>query len=202
MPIQPYSEWSRHPERTTYLREHYGQDSAAAIAKALGISRNAVIGRARRLGLACVPAAVHAFQSEAAKNRPRVERGPLPWRHPARRPQHHQPQDAVNEMREIISSPVSIYDAGEHHCRAIVGQVSEGIALFCGAPKQDGYSYCPGHVERYFMPPRPRYCASSVQVASPVKVEAGPVPLNERQPAKAAGSEPVPLRVILAAGGL
>jgi hypothetical protein len=53
----------------------------------------------------------------------------------------------------IASRPVSLLQAQDHHCRAIVGE-RDGIALYCGADKQSGSSFCPGHYARYYLPLR------------------------------------------------
>jgi hypothetical protein len=57
------------------------------------------------------------------------------------------------EQFPIVSRPVSLLRAEEHHCRAIVGE-SDGIALYCGADRQAGSSFCPGHYARFYLPLR------------------------------------------------
>jgi hypothetical protein len=57
------------------------------------------------------------------------------------------------ELFPIVSRPVSLLKAQEHHCRAIVGH-DGAIALYCGADKQFGSSFCPGHYARFYLPTR------------------------------------------------
>jgi hypothetical protein len=57
------------------------------------------------------------------------------------------------EPDPIVSRPVSLLKAQDHHCRAIVGE-DGGIAIYCGAAKQAGSSFCPGHYARFYLPTR------------------------------------------------
>lgn len=51
----------------------------------------------------------------------------------------------------ICCRPVSLLDAQPHQCRAIVGEEhGNGIAVYCGADKREGSSYCAGHHALYF----------------------------------------------------
>ncbi|HEY1896908.1 MAG TPA: GcrA family cell cycle regulator [Terracidiphilus sp.] len=144
-PIPGSSTWTEAQDE--YLREHYGQDlSARQIGNELCLSRNAVIGRARRLGIEVVP---RPRNPERPRRRASPKRG-VP------RPADPQPPRATEmsaELFPIVSRPVSLLQAQDHHCRAIVGE-RDGIALYCGADKQSGSSFCPGHYARFYLPMR------------------------------------------------
>ena len=148
MQIRHSSVWSS--EQDQYLREHYKRDrSATQIAADLGKgSRNAVIGRAYRLGLQIngIPPEeieqrrerVRELQRAAAAKRGRLVKVRP---HPVCRPDH--------PKQKLTVGAVSILKAKDHHCRAIVGEVSVGIALYCGARKVEGSSYCAKHRAAY-----------------------------------------------------
>ena len=118
------------PERIDQLRELCAEGlSFAAVGEALGISKNAAIGKALRIGINKT-AAPHP-----ARRRPRQQRSL------SRRGL------ALKEIRwgkTATGASVALLDLREHHCRWPVS--SEGVTtLFCGAPKIDGAPYCPAH---------------------------------------------------------
>jgi hypothetical protein len=124
-----------------------GTRSALQIGEALGISRKAVIGKCRRMGIALRSPRV------ATTARPRGERGQLL---PAGVPAPQRVEKAASEAprpapRPVVVPPpppapalvcegVSLFDLPANGCRWPVA-----ASLYCGAPKVPGRSYCSVH---------------------------------------------------------
>ena len=134
------------PERDEQLRALWAAGwSAGKIAKELtGVSRCAVIGRARRMGLARRNRQpVHRVERAKPRHRPKPRerikmqliRGPEPPPAPAPLP----PQ----------CKPVHFMDLANHHCRYPLWEDGSDWSerMFCGATAQEGSSWCPYHHE-------------------------------------------------------
>ena len=111
-------------------------------------SRNAVIGRAARIGLPPKPLVEGRVIPLAAANRPKVapkvERLRSSSAMRAHRPRPQLPRDEL-EMRCDGIDPLNIplMDLASHHCRYPYG---DHIPYrFCGHPKTEGSSYCWTH---------------------------------------------------------
>lgn len=153
---RPSSVWSK-GATDVFLQAHYGKDlSAADIGRELGITRSAVIGRAHRLGLT---APSRKDRRVLGPRTDEAERAVKRYRL-VRRKNNPEPKvtaeveevKAVPAAPRIESKPVSIIDHQDWQCRAVIGQVSTGIALYCGAEAIEGSSYCAGHRRIYFTP--------------------------------------------------
>lgn len=141
------------PERTALLRELWDRGwSANRIAQELGsgLSRSAVIGKVHRLKLTRRKASpsVKVIRPHP-KHRP-VRREKFQMQIPG--PPRPLPKTSPPAPQ---SSPVSFMDAGPEHCRWINGEPAGPDTIFCGAPKQDGSSYCPYHFDRSITVYRP-----------------------------------------------
>jgi len=114
---------------------------AAAINQQFGTSytRSAVSGRMDRLGLKTQPSgSPKGFFAHRVKRKARPP-APVPLRRPMRAAT---PQTAARR--------VPLVRLENHHCRAIVEERgADGLAVFCGAEKLDGSSYCYAHHEAY-----------------------------------------------------
>lgn len=158
--------WS--DERETELRGYYADGLVhSEIAARMGITRNATIGKAHRLGL----------EQRAFRPKPR----PKPWEKLGitERTWHRRNQKAAGRYRKITVSgglvreakyggdqatelapekggrPLTIVELGPHACRWPLS--GEGAKmLFCGADKVFGHSYCPRHCEMAYATPRQR----------------------------------------------
>lgn len=130
-------------------------NTAAVIAAELGKTRNAVIGKAHRLKL--------------SKPRPPAKARRAPVR---KRPQYNPKASkmASPEAGSVAPVPilapqpveggVPILDLEHHHCRAVVGTGPDGLARFCGAPKEGRIkalrggsfesAYCITHGEAFY----------------------------------------------------
>ena len=152
-------------EREAEFRELYAEGLAhREIAARMGLTRNASIGKARRLGL-----------------KPRIVRKPkpAPWvrlgiseRTWQRRQQKFKEtgvgriaakyrgekmaEESVEISPEVVNGPLTIIELEAHHCRWPVEVPGEPM-LYCGEPKASGRSYCARHCRMaYHTPPRTR----------------------------------------------
>lgn len=164
-------------QRVEELKKLWREDalSAAEIANRLGAtSRNAVIGKARRLGLAFkgnlaspgnhflgklkdkknAKASRHierALGIPASKPHAFTKPAPPPPPNPAPVP-YVEPIPPADDVARVLS----VLDLEAHHCRWAVSHA--GGMGFCGCQKAEGKSYCAGHVARATdrRPPAPR----------------------------------------------
>ena len=122
------------------------QVSAALIARELGFSRNAVIGKVYRLR--------HQADLQV-EPRDRKPIHVIPRRPGRPRPKLVEPQKPmiVKRVPSIIDvppgKPVALADLERWHCRWVLGEPSE--MLFCGARCVDGRSYCVFHVKQAYV---------------------------------------------------
>ena len=106
--------------------------SSREIAQALGVTRNAVIGKSRRIGL----------NWAARKGKP-----PKP---PLRRPRKRKPLPFMaRRIKPKPTGPVHFRDLEAHHCRWIPGEPSS--QLYCGAERVQGSSYCGTHTRAAYV---------------------------------------------------
>ena len=108
--------------------------SASQIAAKLGegVTRNAVIGKAHRLGLASRPSPVKT--ESAAKPKPKPAR-PAPVEKPAR---------------------VTLLNLTERMCKWPIGHPGDAEFHFCGRKSLPGQPYCAHHAAMAYQTPAPR----------------------------------------------
>ncbi len=119
------------PEEDGKLIEMWARMTARMVAGLIGRSRNAVIGRARRLGLQ--PSG--AIDPERRYVKPKPEPKPEP----------------AQPIPQGLG--IAFLDARQYQCRAIMEYEPEPphLARFCGQPTSSmtGLSYCPEHLKVY-----------------------------------------------------
>ncbi len=116
--------------------------SASQVAKALGgVSRNAVIGKVHRLGLSNRPT---ASAPPKAVRKPVAVRPPKPEARLA-------PEGVRHPLPPVVAGAVGpvLADLKPGCCKFPVGRDpgrgNMEIAMFCGAPQEEGSVYCPDH---------------------------------------------------------
>jgi len=147
------------PERLEQLRNFAGSGlSSSQIAAEIGVTRNAVIGKLHRLGLASGrPAAGGPARS-------------CPPR--ARRPRHSPQREFLHLMFAQAPSiagnaaassnvqsaqPCSLFDLARDKCRWPMGNPDAADFAFCGNEAAAGFPYCAGHARMaYRIPVRQR----------------------------------------------
>src|ERR1041385_3884187 len=120
-------------------------------------TKNAILGKAHRLGLDRHQGAHQIFNSVIEREFHRRERKRLAdARHYARK-KRKQPETAPTNIEDFaIPTPQrkTLLQLGSHDCRFGIGDPRSDQFFFCGAPVAEGRSYCPGHYRRCHIEPR------------------------------------------------
>jgi GcrA cell cycle regulator len=157
-------EWSS--ERIEQLRSlwHNGMSASQIAAQLGGISRNAVIGKAHRLGLTGRPSPI---KNRPVGVRPAPRRARVEPRQPAQRiaaPPQPQPQapltrkvEARPPVAEIGDMPgATILTLTDRICKWPIGDPRDADFHFCGRASAEGLPYCGDHARRAYQPPARR----------------------------------------------
>lgn len=152
-------------ERIATLKKMWKEGkSAADIAKTLGkgVTRNAVIGKAHRMGLSGrpspikKPAAAPAAKKEAApkKETARIAAAPAPKKSAAAAPSAKINPALAKEAEELkkiekqgakIGGGIALIDLTERMCKWPIGDPKEADFSFCGLGIRPGTPYCFEH---------------------------------------------------------
>ena len=138
-------------ERTALLKNRIDAGlSCGQIAREIGVSRNAVIGKANRLGLSRFKGAT-AGQVEQTGTRKNT--------HPKIVTQHRilralwvKPPLALAEAPGDSANRCSLFELQQWHCRWPIGDPTSEDFGFCGNKPVDGLSYCPAHARIAYRP--------------------------------------------------
>jgi GcrA cell cycle regulator len=153
-------EWSN--ERIEQLRSLWRDGlSASQIATQLGgVTRNAVIGKAHRLGLTGRPSPIKNNTAGVARprpqRRPRAEHAIVPRPHVAvqpPRPIERQPAPAV-ELEDMPGA--TLLTLTDRICKWPIGDPRNADFHFCGRGSAEGLPYCAEHARRAYQPPNRR----------------------------------------------
>ena len=126
------------PEAISTLTELWNCNamSASAIARTMGATRNAIIGKAHRLQLVSREGKP-TVNITKPRSRQRVIRIKMT---------NIENQQPIPDEPEVQPVPVEYHALQYFHCRAIVDGVgSDGLVLSCGRRKINGSSYCEMH---------------------------------------------------------
>jgi hypothetical protein len=161
-------------EEDALIAQHYGTRSSTDIAKAIGRTRNMVIGRAGRLGLSKPRPIITSQERFAAaldaraRRRKRMDTASQARRRAKVR--ERKMPECVEGKKEQAAWKATVPKAGPsqqgvgllelepHHCRSLLGYCTDGLPVYCGLPKGEGCgSYCHMHHSIYYLPtPRQR----------------------------------------------
>ena len=129
--------------------------SMAQIAKRLGATRNAVIGKCHRIGLFRFDAAISRRTQSAGLNEMRAvhNRDLGIARRAAARAAEVLPPEPVEppHLTRIAQNPVPFLESRPGQCRAPHKGTGPDM-LVCGNPAEPGRSYCKEHHRAYYVP--------------------------------------------------
>jgi GcrA cell cycle regulator len=146
--IQDQATWTT--ERIALLKNRMNAGfSCGAIAQELGVSRNAVIGKANRLGLSRFRRATVLQQETAGTRRSaRTKKTQVT----ILRALCTKRQLAFATFPVDGGNACSLFELQQWHCRWPIGDPSSIDFAFCGAKPIDGLPYCPTHARAAYRP--------------------------------------------------
>lgn len=143
------------PEQIEFVRQEWPKAgstrlSAAEIALVVHKSRNAVIGKAHRLGLV-------RDTEPAPGTRIRGERVPIKQRLRTEglfvaKARETAPVPVREDAPLTTKPPITIGELRYNTCRAVVGQGDDGLATYCGDMTFGTKAFCEGHCAMYYAP--------------------------------------------------
>lgn len=107
------------------------------------VSKNAVIGKANRLGLPARPSGNHDRRTPAARQRPSL---------PGPKPRTRAISTHIPPLGEAPDPPPQTRDLKPHHCRWPEGDPKRPGFHFCGCPHDGASPYCAHHHARAVQP--------------------------------------------------
>jgi GcrA cell cycle regulator len=124
--------------------------SCGQIAREIGVSRNAVIGKANRLGLS-------RFKSETAgqpegRGTPNIARPRIATQHRTLLALRPKAPLAFVEMPGDSGNRCSLFELQQWHCRWPIGDPTAEDFGFCGNKPVVGLPYCPVHARAAYRP--------------------------------------------------
>lgn len=124
--------------------------SASAIGRLLGVSKNAVVGKAHRLRLQSRPSPIRRDQRVPARRRVPMPVKPVPTRTTAA--VETTPDEARKELpRQPAPRFAAPRDGKGPGCLWPLGDPGEADFHFCGRPAVEGKPYCPDHCARAYI---------------------------------------------------
>ena len=138
-------EWN--DERVAALAQLWREGlSASQVARRLGgVTRNAVIGKAHRLGLTLrdTPSRPHLPGAKPAKRTQSQPRAPAPSL-----PPRVVPVAPVRTFAEEVAPTATLMSLDDDGCRWPIGDPARPDFGFCGRPRPRGGAYCAEHAPR------------------------------------------------------
>ena len=157
MPAPPSNIWTQFPELVDQLKELISGHSADYVAKVLGhgLSRNAIIGKANRMGFIKPRKNESATVEKVARKKERLRISEF---HPVT--PYIEELDMTPDVDDTeipVAQRKTVMTIGMHDCRFPVGDPSDPAFFFCGGPIVEGTPYCRHHGDRCFTKSIPRY---------------------------------------------
>ncbi|MBL0930769.1 MAG: GcrA cell cycle regulator [Alphaproteobacteria bacterium] len=154
------------PEQISELTRLWGEGlTTAEIGKRLGISKNAVVGKAHRLHLPARPSPIkrtgprpQVFR-QTATVRPSAPRIAAPRPAPAA-----QAPTSAQALRALANQPsakrLPMMALNSSTCRWPIGDPGDAEFHFCGEKAEDGKPYCTAHASIAYVKVKPRTVAA------------------------------------------
>jgi GcrA cell cycle regulator len=124
--------------------------SCGQIAREIGVSRNAVIGKANRLGLSRFKSATGGQPERTGA--PNIARPRFAIQHRTLLALRAKPQLAFAEVPGDSANRCSLSELQQWHCRWPIGDPTAEDFGFCGNKPVDGLPYCPAHARMAYRP--------------------------------------------------
>lgn len=141
------------PEQDEYIRQHYRKIGAKTVAAHLNTTKNAVIGRANRIGVGlnyrvalAVRLAKNKIERAEMQDKPVAKRGVASERRGkpgTRLAPLEPPEETVTPLNGV---GVRIWDLAPRHCKWVMGEPKDFV--FCGHGQKMGSHYCEEHYEK------------------------------------------------------
>jgi GcrA cell cycle regulator len=141
--------WTK--ERVALLKDRINAGfTCGQIAGEMGVSRNAVIGKASRLGLLGQRASARTTTPSRIRGRQARPQATTPQR--TLRVLWAQPQLSCGEVPESSANRCSLFELREWHCRWPIGDPTAKSFGFCGNKPVHGLPYCAAHARIGYRP--------------------------------------------------
>ena len=153
------------PEQISDLTRLWGEGlTTAEIGKRLGISKNAVVGKAHRLHLPARPSPIKRTGPRPQVYRPATPRQPSAPRAPQapREPRvaAQAQQTSAAALRALANQPsakrLPMMALSASTCRWPIGDPGDAEFHFCGERSLDGKPYCSSHASIAYVKMKPR----------------------------------------------
>jgi GcrA cell cycle regulator len=143
------------PERVEQLQAHISAGlSCSQIADQIGVTRNAVIGKLHRMGIARGRPPAASRQREADTPRRRLSPRRM-LRSLFSRAEGSAPNAPDATLTTVESPhPCSLLDLAQDRCRFPLNHPGDANFAFCGNVSITGFSYCSGHARMAYRIPR------------------------------------------------
>jgi GcrA cell cycle regulator len=147
--IEAQTTWTT--ERIALLKNRIDSGfSCGQIAHEIGVSRNAVIGKANRLGLSRFKSATAGPPERTGA--PSIARPRFATQRRTLLALRAKPQLAFAELPAEGANRCSLSELQQWHCRWPIGDPTAEDFGFCGNKPVDGLPYCPAHARMAYRP--------------------------------------------------
>lgn len=148
------SSWSEN--QTKILRDmHAAGKTAADIARAVGKTRNAVLGKVKRLGLATSRHVYLDRLKKAARARSKeISEKAIIRKNETKKKGAQKPSPETDYDRVDPSTPglIRLADLSSKTCRYPLNNAAQGEYYFCGGTPKEGRPYCSDHCAVVYQP--------------------------------------------------
>ena len=134
-----------------------GLSASEIAAKIRYTTRNAVIGKVHRLGLAGRKVTVRRPANDRWNTEDRrMERGDKPFKQSIRVVKQNWREEPLPAVPVSDVAKVAFADLEAHHCRWPIGDPKQKDFGYCGCQKVEGLPYCNAHARRAYAVPEAR----------------------------------------------
>lgn len=141
---------------TTEMIEHLSQmwqegKTTNEIAKALGVSKNSIVGKVHRLNLEARPSPIKKKDEEnmlEAENITPAQKEPEP-----KEPKITITPKKVSDAKVYHNTCIKLSELDNHTCRWPIGDPKDENFCFCGKKVRTGQTYCDEHAEIAYVKP-------------------------------------------------